>query len=218
MIDPRCAQGNSLIVISTAIPCLTSESIGSISEVYRYDDATDATLVEDGETLVKLPLQANHYTNVKALFHCPEKAAPAPAHPPIPPTRSSKGRDNSQKSAKHEENLSQVLVDQIKAQNDDAVSVLTPASNDETDSQVGNQRTTVASEDIGIVISTATSKSSTDGRDKKISLNDDVEEEEEEEEVVAAEAEKVKTEDIKIDAQWTQERLAKEWRKFNIGE
>lgn len=218
MIDPRCAQGNSLIVISTAIPCLTSESIGSISEVYRYDDATDATLVEDGETLVKLPLQANHYTNVKALFHCPEKTAPAPAHPPIPPTRSSKGRDNSQKSAKHEENLSQVLVDQIKAQNDDAVSVLTPASNDETDSQVGNQRTTVASEDIGIVISTATSKSSTDGRDKKISLNDDVEEEEEEEEVVAAEAEKVKTEDIKIDAQWTQERLAKEWRKFNIGE
>ena len=76
-------QHRRLFFSPLAAPRLTTESIGSISEVYRYDDATDATLVEEGEKLVKLPLHANHYVNVKAEFNCPEKSSPPPVSPEL---------------------------------------------------------------------------------------------------------------------------------------
>ena len=75
---------------------------------------------------------------------------------------------------------------------------------------------------------TTVSKYTTDGRDKKISLNDESDEEEDdgdgidEEEKDASKRKEEQSEEIlkkkaKLEAQWTQERLAKEWRRFNIG-
>ena len=240
-------QHRRLFFSPLAAPRLTTESIGSISEVYRYDDATDATLVEEGEKLVKLPLHANHYVNVKAEFNCPEKSSPPPVSPPpSAPTRPSRGR---------------VTSDIIGTTNSGDVTPSTTSSSSShvSDTTIGHKSIPVLKstltategmtrndndtkenslEDIEMVsanaaiesptAATTVPKYTTDGRDKKISLNDESDEEEDdgdgndEEEKDASKRKEEQSEEIlkkkaKLEAQWTQERLAKEWRRFNIG-
>ena len=221
--------------------------------MYRYDDATDATLVEVGESLVKLPLHTNHYANVKAQFYCPEKSSPPPpSPPPRRPPRSSRGRVvSNEKSGTEAELISSSLEKDNLTSAQKTVPVLpsSPASSssigDDSDRKNNEDfaAKTGSSDDVEMMatspsttilptttLSTPPAKSTTDERDKKISLNGESDEEEDEEipteEMDVGEEAKRVAEDTaesgrkkaKVEAEWTQERLTKEWRRFNIGE
>jgi len=174
----------------------TTESIGSQNEVYQYDDAQDASLITERESLVRLPLNTNHYTNVKASFHCPERS-PTPPTPTLIKT-SVAGQDGF---TPHSDNDSVFP-------NEDQLDVVVEAGS--------NKEVTYSNRVRPESPSSISCPKTADLRDKKISLNDDDMEDEREEEVTDEAAEEEKTLQGKIEDQWTQERLTKEWRRFNI--